>query len=135
MSNQEEIKDQTAILCRTAPELYRMMRYLCNQLYDADDFEKLEDRRLTKSFAKITKKFDMLTINNWSNVFVGGWRLSNRYFVAFNLIQSLEETLDAHPKASTYLRDEITVRTKELEIWLHSDFEATIESHLRNPTG
>ena len=135
MPNQEEIKDQTAILCRAAPELYRMMLYLCNQLCDADSFERAADRRLTKSFAKITKKFDMLTINNWSNVFVGGWRLSNRHFVAFDLVAAIEEALDAHPRASTYLRDEITVRTKELEIWLHSDFEATIESHLRNPTG
>ena len=135
MSNQEEIKDQEAILCRTAPELHRMMLYVCNQLYDADSFEKPEDRRLIKSFDKVTKKFDMLTINNWSNVFVGGWRLSNWYFVAFNLIQSLEEALDAHPRASTYLRDEITGRTKELELWLHSDFEATIESQLRKPIG
>ena len=135
MQNHQEIKDQEAILCRTAPELYRMMSYLCNQLYDADDFERPEDRRLIRSFATITKKFDMLTINNWSNVFVGGWRLSNRYFLAFNLIQSLEEVLDAHPKASDYLRNEITARTKELEIWLHSDFEATIERQLRNPIG
>jgi hypothetical protein len=135
MPNQEQIKDQEAILCRTAPELHRMMLYVCNQLYDADSFEKPEDRRLIKSFDKVTKKFDMLTINNFSNVFVGGWRLSNRYFAAFDLIAALEEVLDAHPRASTYLRDEIAVRTKELEVWLHSDFEATIESQLRKPIG